>query len=652
MSKDGEGASGASGQETTRRREPVGVPATLVAGDFELQEEVGRGGQGIVYKAFQRSTRRMVALKLLGAEAHDGEGRHRFAREVILAASLRHPGIVAVHASGHERGQPWCAFEYVRGMHLADFVRARGLDIRGIVAIMAEVADAMAHAHQRGVIHRDIKSSNILVDGEGRVRICDFGVARTLVRVRDEHGRATTRTGDFIGTWTHAAPEQLAGDADRVDTRTDVFALGVVLYQLLTGSLPHAMDRGPEAAVRSVCDVVPVRPSRANPRIGRSLDAIVMKALEKDQARRYATAAAMRDDLNRWLEGAPVDARRDSAAHVIFRTLGRHRTVAALSALVLLAVVAGLLATMLLNARLRTERDRARLESAKAREVGQLLRQALGPIAGESDTSSVALIAALDEAAHRIDARHDIDPAVRASLQGALGEAFLSAGAPDRALRRLRSARRTGIDAAELEDMDLAIAIATADVGPAEADVDRAAEGLLRKCVSDRIESHGPTSPRVAEAELMLARVLAAGSRLSEAAAILRSARARLTPLEAPRLTGLVDLETALVHDAMRVPSEADRHFEMARVQLGIAGISGPTETRLLMLRARSAGSAERHEAARALATEALAVARARLERGHPLIDEALELARSADAGTEPAAVSRHHTFMSERFDP
>lgn len=617
---------------TPRDRRPIPARAT---GEFEIQEVLGAGGQGVVYKAHQRSTRRLVALKILDGLPRE-DTRRRFEREVTLAASLRHPGIVTVHASGLDAGEAWCAFEYIHGVPITDFVRTRALGRREIVRLLAGVADALAHAHQRGVIHRDVKPSNILVDGEGRPHVCDFGIARLASRALDERGLPTTMTGDFVGTLRYASPEQVEGDPDAVDTRSDVFSLGVVAYELLTGASPHPSEGGRYESLKALHETSPAPPSQHDRSIGRALDAIILKALAKDPARRYASAAGFRDDLERWLRGEPVDARRDSAVHVIVRTLARHRAVTVLAGLSILAVLAGLASSLRLNERLRAERDRARLEAMKARETSRMLSQALGPFSGRFDAmGSRALSRALDEAGSRIDARRDLDPLVRASLQATLGEALLAAGDAQKAIGRLQQAShlRASLPAGDVarQDGELLLAIATASADA------RGAEALLRACVESRQSSEPVDALRVAEAEMALARALGAQGRLRECLEVLASAERLVGDGGATWMKGMVDLEHALAQDRLGDASEADRRFASARSSFAQTGLSSATEIRLLLLQARSAAGAGRMARARSLADEAGDRALRTFAGDHPLVAEARELGLTLES---PSAAS------------
>jgi serine/threonine-protein kinase len=279
-----------------RPRSPV--PARL--GKFRLGEELGAGAFGTVYRAEDTRLRRPVALKVL----HRGGGpvSDRFLREAQSAGQLRHPGIAAVYEAGQDQGFAYLASEYVPGQTLAQRLQAGPLPARAAAELLAQVADALDYAHRQGVIHRDVKPSNVQIDPDGRPHLLDFGLARW------EAGEGTlTRDGDLLGTPAYVSPEQARGQAHWVDGRGDVYSLGVVLYEALTGALPFRGD--PTSILRQVLEEEPKPPRRLNPGIPRDLETVCLKAMAKHPADRYATAAALADDLRRFLQGAPVKAR-------------------------------------------------------------------------------------------------------------------------------------------------------------------------------------------------------------------------------------------------------------------------------------------------------------------------------------------------------
>jgi len=274
-------------------------------GDYELLKEIGRGGQGVVFRARQRSLNRTVALKVIGlghwaTEAH----LKRFRREAEAAASLDHPGIVPIYEVGERDGSCYFSMKFVEGGQLDEVVRCKPLSIRETVELIAKVARTVHYAHEHGILHRDIKPGNILLDGKGEPHLTDFGLAR-LVEVES----TVTRTLEVLGTPSYMAPEQATGSSTQVTRPTDVYGLGAVLYQLLTGHPPFAGGTTYET-VRLLLETEPRSPRLWNSKIDRDVSTICLKCLEKDPSRRYSFALALAEDLERWLKHEPIRARR------------------------------------------------------------------------------------------------------------------------------------------------------------------------------------------------------------------------------------------------------------------------------------------------------------------------------------------------------
>ena len=301
-------------------------PADSIPG-YQIVREIHRGGQGVVYEAVQLSTRRTVAVKIMLEGPFASErSRWRFDREVKLIAALRHPNIVVIHDSGVAQGKYYFAMEYVRGQPLDTHVRLAGLAVRDMVRLFKQVCDAVAHAHRRGVIHRDLKPSNVLVSEEGTPRILDFGLAKMVGAVIEEsQGGLASITGNLMGTVPYMSPEQTTGDPEAIDTRTDVYALGVILYELLTGGPPYRTT-GVDipTAIENIRTVDPPRPSRLRRQLSSEIDAIVLKAMAKEPQRRYQSADELGADLLAWLEGRPVTAKSDSSFYVLRKLAFRH----------------------------------------------------------------------------------------------------------------------------------------------------------------------------------------------------------------------------------------------------------------------------------------------------------------------------------------
>jgi serine/threonine-protein kinase len=362
---------------------PVGFPT--IPG-YEILGELGRGGMGVVYKARDQRLGRLVALKLVLAGSLAGEEeRGRFQREAEALASFQHPNIVQVHEVGQVGGTPFCALEFVGGGTLLGRLVREPLSARAAAALVEALAGAMHHAHQRGVLHRDLKPANVLLAEDGTPKIGDFGLAKRL----DDSGDQT-RNGSVLGTPNYMAPEQAEGNSRAFGPATDVYGLGAILYDTLTGRPPF---RG-ETAVDTLQQVVtddPVPPARLNRRVPRDLETICLKCLEKSPARRYATARELADDLRRLLDGEPIRARRVGPVERAAKWARRRPAAAGLAALSALSAV-GLLVGGAWY---------ARHESARAAEAERLHAQARREQARAADNFRLAR-AAVEEMLTRV----------------------------------------------------------------------------------------------------------------------------------------------------------------------------------------------------------------------------------------------------------
>ncbi len=328
-------ATGASHVKIAER--PVGLLGEL--GDYELLEEIGRGGQGVVYRARQKSLNRTVALKVIGlgqwaTKAH----LQRFRLEAEAAASLDHPCIVPIHEVGEREGCCYFSMNFVQGGQLDEVAKREPMPLRRAAELIAKLARTVHYAHEHGILHRDIKPGNVLLDAKGEPHLTDFGLARLV-----ETESTVTRTMEVLGTPSYMAPEQAIGNNARVGRATDVYGLGAVFYQLLTGHPPFAGGTTFET-VRLVLDTEPRNPRLWNPKVDRDLATICLKCLEKDPQRRYSSALALAEDLERWLKHEPIRAKRSGFFTHGRKWVWRNPTIAVLVAsLFALAVAVGVI---------------------------------------------------------------------------------------------------------------------------------------------------------------------------------------------------------------------------------------------------------------------------------------------------------------------
>ena len=273
--------------------------------DYELLEEIGRGGQGVVYRARQKSLNRTVAIKIIGiSNGRTKAHLKRFRLEAEAAAKLNHPFVVPIHEIGQRKGRCYFSMGLVEGGRLDQIAKREPMSPRQATEVIAKLARTVHYAHQHGIIHRDIKPGNILLDTKGEPHLTDFGVARLLETEND-----ATCTIEVSGTPSYMAPEQAHANNGHVSSATDVYGLGAVLYQLLAGQPPFTGGT-PFETVRLLLETEPRQPRLLNPKVDRDLSTICLKCLEKDPRRRYSSALALAEDLEHWLRHEPIRARR------------------------------------------------------------------------------------------------------------------------------------------------------------------------------------------------------------------------------------------------------------------------------------------------------------------------------------------------------
>ncbi|HKQ50216.1 MAG TPA: tetratricopeptide repeat protein [Phycisphaerae bacterium] len=434
-----------------------GMPEFI--GEYRIVREIGRGGMGIVYEAEQRDPKRAVAVKVLHAGLGvDARLERMFRREVHVLGRLRHPGIAAIHEAGRAAdGRAFFAMELVQGSALTAFVRAKRPPLQQRLGLFQRVCEAIAYAHQRGVIHRDLKPSNILVDAGGDPKVLDFGLAKIFEL--EEGGTpvtAVTEEGRIQGTLPYMSPEQVRGDPAEVDVRSDIYSLGVVLYELLTGRLPYSIERRslPEAA-RTICEQAPAALSSIDRDLRGDLETIVRKALEKEPGQRYSSAAALAEDIGRLLANQPILARPPTMTYQLRKLVARHKVPFVLLAAIVALATGSAIVTGVLYARASTNLTRAREAEARAdadarrarheAEVATTIKDFLmatfrvsDPEVGQGTTVSARQL--LDRAAERVRKYQGVDEEVQASIMHTIGSVYANLGLYVEAASLLREA--------------------------------------------------------------------------------------------------------------------------------------------------------------------------------------------------------------------
>jgi eukaryotic-like serine/threonine-protein kinase len=427
---------------------PTWIPERV--GRYRIVRLVGEGGMGAVFEAEQDVPRRIVALKLIKPGLAGPDILRRFGLETQALGRLQHPGIAQIYEAGtadtHVGLQPYLAMEFINGETLRSYVESRRLTVPQRLDLMAKICDAVHHAHQRGLIHRDLKPGNILVDENGQPKVLDFGVAR-LVHV-DPFVSRQTDVGQLVGTLAYMSPEQVQADPLELDIRSDVYTLGVILYELLAGRLPHVANGLPHDITRAICEEDPRPLSTIDGTYRGDLETIAAKALEKEKERRYSSAAALASDIRRYLHDEPIAARPQTAAYQLRKFAKRNRGLVVAVATVITVLVAGIVGTSVAAVRARRAQVAAQAAEQTAQAVSAFLQNDLlaqaGPSAQAGPTSrpdpDVKVRTALDRAAAVVGQRFPSQPLVEAAVRRTIGETYRDLGLFPEAQRQVEAA--------------------------------------------------------------------------------------------------------------------------------------------------------------------------------------------------------------------
>ena len=455
------------GKRPSPDAEAAALPESI--GGYRIERVIGEGGFGIVYLALQENPRRTVALKVIRTSIATPQMLRRFEYEAQILGRLTHPGIAQIYEAGTDGDgravRAFFAMEYIRGTRLDQYIRDHGDDIHARLELIARVCDAVQYAHQKGVIHRDLKPANILVDEHGHPKILDFGVSRATdadIYTTTLH----TSAGQLIGTLPYMSPEQVSGDPTEVDTRSDVYAIGVILYQLLTGKLPHDLSSRsiPEAA-RVIRDEQPTRLSSYSRAYRGDVDTIVLKAMEKDKVHRYQSAADLASDIRRYLRGEPIEAKRSSGWYVLQKTLRRYKFATAMFGAFIVVLIGASVALSVLYQRAESnaalaqhERDTARQEARRATVIKNFILRMMQLADARSDRGRERTVRdVLDSVAENVGSAFKDDARIEAELRETVCQTYNSYGLYEEAephLLRALEIRREMKDALPVEYAD------------------------------------------------------------------------------------------------------------------------------------------------------------------------------------------------------
>ncbi|HUU83121.1 MAG TPA: serine/threonine-protein kinase [Phycisphaerae bacterium] len=668
VTQGSDGAPEARGAETRWSAGRAGDGGMRI-GPYKTLGVLGEGGFGVVYLAEQSEPiRRRVALKVIKPGMDSRAVIARFEAERQALALMDHPNVAKVYDAGAtEQGRPYFVMEHVTGEPITEHCDRHRLTVNERLELFVQVCEAVQHAHQKGVIHRDIKPSNILVtmrDGKAIPKIIDFGVAKAISQPLTEK-TVYTQQGQLIGTPSYMSPEQVEMTIQDIDTRTDIYSLGVLLYELLTGSLPFnraSLKEAPFGEVqRIIREVEPPKPSaklrgavtpggdetlkqaarnrRSEPRglsrdLRGDLDDITRKALEKERTRRYQSAFELADDIRRHLRHEPVLAGPPGAGYRLRKFVRRHRAVAAGTAAVAVALLAGTIVSTWQAYRAREAEGlagerlvEAESEAAKARAVLDFLRGMMTSADPEVDGQDVRVVEVLDRAAQELRAGAVAEPEIEAAVRTAIGATYLGLGRLDAAEAQLRRALEMRIGLLGEKHADVAETLFDLAWLLKERGDLAEAETTYRRCLAIRRETLGGEHAQVMETKHDLGIVLLENGELDQAEGLLREV------LEVRRRRkGDTDSETAttmtVLGELLRRRGDYDKaeamHREALRIYRSVHGQQHSTVARASSNLASVLRQLGRLEEAEALAREALEIRRVQCGEKHSTVASSL----------------------------
>ncbi len=596
-------------------------PINAIPG-YDILREIHRGGQGVVYQAIQKHTRRKVAIKVLkeGPFASKRE-RARFEREVEILGQLNHPNIVGVHDSGMAGSSFYFVMDYISGQPLDAWMSSGDHSVEEVLRLFAKACEGVNAAHLRGIIHRDLKPANIRIDAEGEPHVLDFGLAKVA---SGSEASVATVTGQFMGTLAWASPEQAEGIPDKIDIRTDVYSLGVILYQILTGRFPYDVVGNIRDVINRIMHVEPVRPSTVaaalrGGRINDEVETIVLKCLNKERQRRYQSAGELARDIGHYLAGEPIEAKRDSAWYVLCTHLRRYRAAVGVAAAFALLVALASVTSTVLWRQAANSRDQAQLaldaqareaerastaeklaeqrlvqaekERRKAEAVNQFLTSMFSSAQKREEGRPVTVEEVLDLASKNLEQDRSLaeTPELEIALRSTLARTYYMLDLREPARRHYRAAlqicrRTTGEESPETLQVRARMALTNPDEPGSEAPC-RDTLATARRVLGPQHETTLTLMFALAENLFSAAHSGSAEKRLAEAEAILRdllaidptAASSRYRCMAMYRLAEVLQAQRRLpeAEALRRQAAELDRTGEAAQESGGWFGIAG-----------------------------------------------------------------------------
>jgi tetratricopeptide (TPR) repeat protein len=557
----------------------AGIPPDLFPG-YVVVRELHRGGQGVVYQAIHKSTKRKIAIKVMKEGPFAGaKEKARFEREIEVLAQLNHPNIVTVQDSGvlppDKGGLHYFVMDYVSGRSLDRYLEESNLSPREVLGVFAKICDAVNAAHLRGVIHRDLKPGNIRVDANGEPHILDFGLAKIVGVHSADTPDLMTVTGQFVGSPAWASPEQAAGDISRIDVRTDVYSIGVMMYKALTRQFPYAVVGVLREVLENIEKALPQRPRSISRAVDDEIETILLKALAKERERRYQTAGELARDIRHYLSGEPIEAKRDSLLYVVRKAVAQRRALAFAILAVTLALVVGFVVSLTYWRKAEHALARAEasaVEANRAREQSEIARRQAEREAAKAQriasfvdeiffsaertlltgVGPEPIVELLRQGDARAGAELAGEPLVQAAVLDTIGRAYLAMGRvdlADSAMERALDLRQRAAGPDQLST-DLAASYESLSILRTFKGEHDGALRMLDKALPIRKAVHGEESIEVARTEHMIGRAHKYRDALDDARAWFTRALERARRI-APDGLDAVEFQTSLATVAM-----------------------------------------------------------------------------------------------------